>query len=170
MSEPTPILRRIVTGHDTRGNAVFRSVDDIQPEVIKTGDAAFATLWSTAEVPVDLNDETDGRFRDTGLTLNSGSVIRVVDMLPGGESPMHRTNSIDYGVVLSGRVELELDGGAVETCHTGDVIVQRGTIHLWRNPSATEFCRIIFVLTESQGPYLHNGTPLEELKPEDVTE
>lgn len=168
MKTPTPPLRRIVTGHDENGKAVFRSVDSLQPEVIKTGDAAFALIWSTAEVPVDLNDETDGRLRDTGLTLNSGSVIRVVDMLPGGESPMHRTNSIDYGIVVSGRVELELDDGAIEMCHSGDVIVQRGTIHLWRNPSDSELCRIIFVLIEAKSPYLHKGKPLEELKPEGV--
>ena len=158
-------LRRIVTGHDADGRAVFRSIDDLCPETIPSGDAAFATIWSTAEDPVDLNDETDGRSRNVGLTLEGGSVIRVVDMLPGGESPMHRTNSIDYGIVLSGEVELELDDGVVETCRTGDVIVQRGTIHLWRNPSETSPCRIVFVLTESAGPYLQGGKQLEEIKP-----
>jgi len=161
-------FRRIVTGHDSAGRAVFRSVDSLQPEPIASGDANFATIWSTAEVPVDLNDETDGRERSVGLTLEGGSVIRLVDMLPRGESPMHRTNSIDYGIVLSGAVELELDDGAVETCRAGEVIIQRGTIHLWRNPSDTEICRIVFVLTEAAGPYLHDGRPLDELKPEAV--
>ena len=165
MSHRKTPLRRIVTGHDEHGRAVFRSVDELVPERIPSGDAEFALIWTTAEVPVDLNDETDGRERDAGLTLNQGSVIRVVDMLPGGASPMHRTNSIDYGIVLSGAVELELDDGAIELCQAGDVIVQRGTIHLWRNPSTTESCRIVFVLTEAQGPYLHEGKPLEELKP-----
>lgn len=158
-------FRRIVTGHNGQGRAVFRSVDTIVPERIPSGDADFATVWSTGEVPVDLNDETDGLERDVGLTLNKGSVIRVVDMLPGGESPMHRTNSIDYGIVLYGHVELELDDGAVEVCGAGDIIVQRGTIHLWRNPSETETCRIVFALTEAIGPYRHAGQPLEELKP-----
>lgn len=151
MSNQAKPIRRIVTGHDSKGRAVFRSKDVIQPQTIPSGDADFATLWTTAEVPVDLNDETDGRDRDAGLTLNSGSVIRVTDMLPGGESPMHRTNSLDYGIILSGAVELELDDGVVEICRAGDVVVQRGTIHLWRNPSKTETCRIIFVLTEAQG-------------------
>lgn len=158
-------LRRIVTGHDANGRAVFRSIDELVPAEIPSGDAAFATIWSTAEVPADLNDDTDGGSRDVGLTLEGGSVIRVVDMLPGGESPMHRTNSIDYGIVLSGEVELELDDGVVETCRAGDVTVQRGTIHLWRNPSQTSPCRIVFVLTESAGPYLQDGRPLAELKP-----
>ena len=79
----------------------------------------MTTIWSAARLPVDLNDETNGREREVGTTLNGGSVIRVVDMLPGGESPMHRTNSIDYGIVLSGQVELELDDGAVATCNAG---------------------------------------------------
>ncbi|MGA8203097.1 MAG: cupin domain-containing protein [Woeseiaceae bacterium] len=165
MSKTTKPLRRIVTGHDKRGRAVFRSLDALCPEEIPSRDAAFATIWSTAEVPVDLNDETDGRERNVGLTLESGSVIRVVDFFPGGASPMHRTNSIDYGIVLSGEVELELDDGVFETCRTGDVIVQRGTMHLWRNPSRTEICRIVFVLTESKGPFVHDGEPLQELKP-----
>jgi quercetin dioxygenase-like cupin family protein len=158
-------MRRIVTGHNPQGRAVFRAVDELVPKKIPSGDAAFVTVWSTAEVPVNLNDESDGSLRNVGLTLNGGSVIRVVDMLPGGESPMHRTNSIDYGIVLNGKVELELDDGAIEVCGAGDIIVQRGTIHLWRNPSPTEPCRIVFVLTEAIGPYLHKGQPLEELKP-----
>ncbi len=155
----------MVTGHDASGHAVFRSIDELEPETIPSGVAAFATIWSAAEVPVNLNDEVDGAARDVGLTLNGGSVIRVVDMLPGGESPMHRTNSLDYGIVLSGEVELELDDGAFETCRAGDVIVQRGTMHLWRNPSENVPCRIVFVLTEAAGPYVHDGEPLEELKP-----
>ena len=158
-------VRRIVTGHDQNGRAVFRSIDELHPQMIPSGDAAFATIWSSAAVPVDLNDETDGSVRDVGLTLNGGSVIRVVDMLPGGTSPMHRTNSLDFGIVISGEVELELDNGAVEVCRAGDVIVQRGTIHLWRNVSTTAACRIVFALTQATGPYLHNGKPLEELKP-----
>lgn len=165
MTKTTAPFRRIVTGHDAAGRAVFRSDEALVPAVIPSGDAAMSTIWTTAEVPVNLNDETEGRERDAGLTLNGGSVIRVCDMMPGGVSPMHRTNSIDYGIILSGEVELELDDGAICLCRTGDVIVQRGTIHLWRNRSETEICRIVFVLTEAQGPYLHNGEPLEELKP-----
>lgn len=158
-------VRRIVTGHDDSGQAVFRSIDELVTRKIPSGDATFVTVWSTNEVPVDLNDETDGGSRNVGLTLNGGSVIRVVDMLPGGASPMHRTYSIDYGIVLSGEVQLELDGGVVETCGPGDIIVQRGTIHLWRNLSQTQSCRIVFVLIESDGPYRHHVKQLEEIKP-----
>ena len=107
-----PPVRRVVTGHDDRGRAVFRSDDAYPTQLIPSGDAAFALLWTTATVPADNNDETDGRARDAGLTIDAGSVIRIVDMLPGAESPMHRTNSIDYGIVLEGEIELELEDGA----------------------------------------------------------
>jgi len=160
-------FRRVVTGHDPNGNAVFRSDDMFTPEMIPSGDAAFSTVWSTQTVPADCNDARDGKDLPTGLTLERGSVIRITDMLPGEESPMHRTNSIDYGIILEGAIELELDNGVKKTVEAGGIIVQRGTIHLWRNPSADKICRIVFVLVEA-APYLHEGKPLDDLKPEDV--
>jgi quercetin dioxygenase-like cupin family protein len=158
-----PPVQRVVTGHDADGRAVFRSEDVSSTRMIRSGDAAFLLIWTTATVPADNNDETDGRERDAGLTLNQGSVIRIVDMLPGGESPMHRTNSIDYGIVLEGEIELELDDGAKKTIRQGGIIVQRGTNHLWRN-TTDKVCRIAFVLIEAPA-YLHNGVPLAEHKP-----
>ena len=116
---------------------------------VAAGDASMCLIWTAPELPVNNNDQTDGRFRDAGLTLQGGSVIRTVDMYPGEKSPFHRTNSIDYGVVLSGQVELELDDGAKCLLSAGDIVVQRGTLHLWRNPSQTQTCRIVFVLTEA---------------------
>ena len=163
-AHPSPPVRRIVTGHNSDGRAVFVNDESLPVDPIPSGDAAFSLIWTTAKVPADNNDQTDGRTRDAGLTLNQGSVIRIVDMLPGGSSPMHRTNSIDYGIVLSGQVELELDDGVVTTAGPGDIIVQRGTMHLWRNRSATENCRIVFVLIEAK-PVLVNGAPLKEEKP-----
>lgn len=159
-----PPVRRIVTGHNAAGRAVIRSDDLLPVEPIPSGDAAFSLVWTTATVPADNNDETDGRLRDAGLTLHQGSVIRIVDMVPGGTSPMHRSSSIDYGIVLSGAVELELDDGAVTTAQAGDIIVQRGTIHLWRNPSATQVCRIAFVLIEA-APVVVDGVPLPDVMP-----
>lgn len=158
----SPPVRRIVTGHDNVGKAVFRSDDLLPVDPIPSGDAAFSLIWTTASVPADNNDDTDGRRRDAGLTLHQGSVIRIVDMVPGGTSPMHRSSSIDYGIVLSGAVELELDDGAVTIARAGDIIVQRGTIHLWRNPSATEICRIVFVLIEA-APRIVEGKPLPDV-------
>lgn len=159
-----PPIQRVVTGHDENGRSVFKSEDVKPTKKIPTGDAAFLLIWTTETVPADNNDETDGRERDAGLTINQGSVIRVVDMLPGKESPMHRTNSIDYGIILSGEIELELEDGHKKTVREGGIIIQRGTNHLWRN-TTDKPCRIAFILIEAPA-YLHNGQPLLEDKPE----
>ncbi|OYY91644.1 MAG: cupin [Sphingomonas sp. 28-66-16] len=156
-------VQRIVTGHDAAGRSIFKSEDAASPSMIASGDATFLLVWTTERVPADNNDETDGRDRDAGLTLDRGSVIRIVDMMPGRQSPMHRTNSIDYGIVLDGEIEIELDDGATRTVRQGGVIVQRGTIHLWRNTTDRP-CRIAFVLIEAAA-YRHDGQPLPEIKP-----
>jgi quercetin dioxygenase-like cupin family protein len=158
-----PAVQRVVTGHDANGRAVFKSEDVSPTKLIPSGDASFLLIWTTQTVPADNNDETDGRLRDAGLTLNQGSVIRIVDMLPGKESPMHRTNSIDYGIILKGEIELELEDGAKRTVHEGGIIIQRGTNHLWRNVT-NEPTRIAFILIEAPA-YVHNGQPLAEHKP-----
>ena len=161
-----PLVQRVVTGHDAAGLACFKSEDFSPTKLIPTGDAAFLLLWTTEAVPADNNDETDGRERDVGTTLVGGSAFRIVDMLPGKQSPMHRTNSIDYGIVLKGEIELELEDGRKKTVGEGGVVVQRGTNHLWRNVS-DQPCRIAFILIEAPA-YLHGGVPLAEAKPEQV--
>lgn len=161
-----PPIQRVVTGHNAEGRACFKSEDVKEPQLVPTGDANFLLLWTTETVPADNNDETDGRDRDVGTTLKGGSAFRIVDMLPGGESPFHRTNSIDYGIVLEGEIELELEDGRKKTVGKHGVIIQRGTNHLWRN-TTDKPCRIAFILIEAPA-YLHNGEPLEEYKPEKV--
>ena len=157
-------VRRVVTGHDPEGRAIFLSDRAYDPVDIPSGDAAFALVWTAPDLPVDNNDPTDGRERDAGLTLHGGSVIRVTDMYPGQQSPFHRTSSLDYGIVLSGQLELELDDGAKTLLRPGDIVIQRGTMHLWRNPSTTETCRIVFVLTEATAAEV-NGVALAPRHP-----
>ena len=77
---------------------------------------------------------------------------------------MHRTNSLDYGIVLSGSIELELDDGAVTLIEEGSIIIQRGTIHAWRNPSADTPVRVAFVLLDAI-PVTVDGTPLPDILP-----
>jgi len=154
-------IRRIVTGHTTEGTAIFTSDEEFETVIIPSGDAAMSTLWTTASVPADCNDTIDGAKRDAGTTLKGGSVIRIVDMLPGASSPLHRTDSIDYGIIISGEIELELENKVSKKIGAGEIIIQRGTLHKWRNPSETEICRIVFVLIEAK-PYEINGIPLPE--------
>lgn len=93
--------------------------------------------------------------------IPGGTVLRLVDMPPGGQSPMHRTVSLDYGVVLDGSVELILDSGEKRVMERGDMSVQRGTIHAWRNMSDTAWARMLYILQESE-PILVEGKGLGE--------
>ena len=77
---------------------------------------------------------------------------------------MHRTSSIDYGVVLAGEIELELEDGIKTIVGPHSIIVQRGTNHKWRNPSQSSFARVAFVLIEAPA-YVSNRGNLEEVKP-----
>jgi quercetin dioxygenase-like cupin family protein len=60
----------------------------------------------------------------------------------------HRTDSIDYAVVMSGEIDMELDGTSVHL-KAGDVLVQRGTIHNWVN-KGTAPCVIAFTLVSAK--------------------
>ncbi|KAK8160894.1 hypothetical protein BKA80DRAFT_276242 [Phyllosticta citrichinensis] len=70
----------------------------------------------------------------------------MVDMPPGATSPMHRTISLDYGVVLEGDVELILDSGEKRLMKRGDISIQRGTNHAWKNMSDEHWARMLYVL------------------------
>jgi len=78
-------------------------------------------------------------------------MFRAVDFGPGYACALHRTTSLDYGIILEGEVEMELDSGEKKLLHRGDVVVQRATMHLWRNASKTEWARMFFVLYGAEG-------------------
>jgi len=61
---------------------------------------------------------------------------------------MHRTWTVDYGVVIEGEIHLVLDRGEV-LLKPGSVVVQRGTHHAWANRSG-RVCRMLFVLVDGQ--------------------
>jgi quercetin dioxygenase-like cupin family protein len=157
-------IRRIVTAHDTAGKSVVIK-DDQVPVAHFPGaedwDARSALVWTTGAVPADNVDDLVGSERPSGATLNGGSVVRVTELGPGFVSAMHRTLSIDYVAVLSGELELELDGGTVVRLQQGDVVVQRGTNHLWRNPSQDTPCRFLASMIEAE-PISIAGQTLEQ--------
>lgn len=149
-------IRRVVTGHDADGSAVFKADEWLDMrrvglhEIKEAAEdpAYFGKLWTSVQSPADINDDTDGALRASGLTLPGGSVLRIVDMPPHHRSPMHRTQSLDYGLVLVGRAVLELDAGRRVALSAGDVVVQRGTIHAWLNET-DEWARLAFVLLDA---------------------
>ena len=137
-------LRRVVTGHDSDGRAVVR-IDEICRNVVshRPGHQS-CVVWSTESFPTDNSDARDGGTRPVATTDPGGTVFRVIEYQPGVAPRNHRTDSVDYAVVLSGEIEMEMDGTLVHL-RAGDVLVQRGTIHNWTN-RGSEPCVIAFVL------------------------
>ena len=141
-------VHRIVTGHDAEGNAVV-SIDDMVSGELRRPGTTAAVVWTTEGFPVDNTVEGDQARRPVGTTLDNGTVFRVIQFDPGNAGRMHRTDSVDYAVVLSGEIDMELDAGKSVHVRAGDVIVQRGTIHNWVN-TGTEPCVIAFVLIHAR--------------------
>jgi mannose-6-phosphate isomerase-like protein (cupin superfamily) len=137
-------IRRVVTGHNEQGKAVVQ-FDEISDNVISRRPGhASAVIWSTDTFPSDLADTADAAQRKVDTALSSGTVFRVARFDPGVAGRMHRTTSLDYAVVISGAIDMELDEGEVRL-NAGDVLVQRGTLHNWIN-RGVEPCIIAFVL------------------------
>ncbi|KAJ5774887.1 Cupin 2 conserved barrel [Penicillium paradoxum] len=166
---PLPFIRRFITTHNTEGEAVFIShaqVPDYLPSTPTGEDGEIALLYATTNVPTSVDAEADVAMYDEflhqppGITVDGGTAFRLIDLRPGKSTPMHRTVSIDYGVVIEGEVDLLLDSGASRQMHRGDVSVQRGTAHSFRNRSNSEWCRMLFVYLPMQKLSI-NEKPLE---------
>jgi len=142
------IPRRVVTGHDHGGVSVF-AADGPVPVVRTAPDGAlFYEVWCTDAMPVPIPaDEPDPTV--TAVTVPpapGGTKIRINEFPAGVVSPVHRTQSVDYGIVLDGEVVLVLDHSET-VLRAGDVVVQRGTSHRWENRSAAT-ARVAFILVD----------------------
>jgi quercetin dioxygenase-like cupin family protein len=141
-------LRRIVTGHDANGRAVVK-IDEVSKNLISSRPGSTAcVVWTSESFPVDNTGDTDEGLRKVGTTLNNGTVFRVVEFAPGVAPRVHRTDSVDYAVVMSGEIDMELDDSVIHL-KAGDVLVQRGTIHNWIN-RGSEACVIAFILINAK--------------------
>lgn len=163
-------LYRHITTHNDDGKAVFsNSLSHEAPSrEVMDGEMRFSLMYTNPSFPVDMaNDKDISVYMDylatpPGITIPGGSVCRVCDYPPGYLTPMHRTQSLDFGVVLEGEIELVLDSGETRLLKRGDVAVQRGTNHAWRNVSPDDmvdgkkvpkWARMFYVL--------QNATPIE---------
>jgi quercetin dioxygenase-like cupin family protein len=144
---PTPI-RRVVTGHDRDGKAIVL-IDDITPATSTRPGTQASVVWTTQGFPVNNDTSEDTSGNASGTTLKGGTVFRIVEFGPGNHPRNHRTDSIDYAVVMHGEIDMELDDGLVVHVRAGDVLVQRGTIHNWAN-NGTEPCLIAFMLIDAK--------------------
>jgi quercetin dioxygenase-like cupin family protein len=137
-------LRRVITGHDAAGRAIV-TIDEMVGNAAPTRPGTSASVvWTTDGFPVNNDGTDDGAARKVSTSEGNGTVFRVIEFAPGVAPRNHRTDSIDYAVVVSGEIDMLLDDTEVHL-KAGDVLVQRGTIHNWVN-RGTAPCVIAFVL------------------------
>jgi quercetin dioxygenase-like cupin family protein len=146
-----PPIRRVVTGHD--GSVAKVLVDSPASNAKSRSPGTVSTLiWSTDRSPAAIPAGT--AIEDMGARIlgtpppPNGTRFAVIDFPPGNEPHMHRTETIDYVVVLEGEIEMDLDDSTVKL-KAGDVMVQRGTNHAWANRSSSR-ARVAFVLIDAE--------------------
>ena len=141
--------RRVITGLDADGRSC----------VLIDGPSSMV-VWSTGDTPADNSGSGDaggGTFRFPV----SGTLFAFSDFPPGKGSPMHSTDTIDYIVVVSGEVFFITETGET-LLRAGDVLVDRGIVHAWRNDS-DQPCRMLIVLCPSH-PVGKGATVAGEVK------
>jgi hypothetical protein len=157
-------VNRFVTGHDESGKSVFLSAGPPPQFHGHEGPAArgvaFFEVWNTDAMPVKIGSVEPREPNDRPLALPppaNGTILRILDIHPGhtenlppradGRPPgMHRTRTLDYGILIEGELYLLLDD-AEALMLPGDVAIQRGTIHAWENRS-DKVARIAFILID----------------------
>ncbi|KAM0543472.1 hypothetical protein ACHAPJ_012270 [Fusarium lateritium] len=175
ISNGLPTVNRFITTHDSNGKSFYSK--DLQESMtfwtVDVGDGysgEFELGYVTDGLPVLLKDDKDlSSFKEaysnkenSGLVKHGGTVLRYCDIPPGSRSPMHRTVSLDYGILISGELDCLLDSGEVRTIRPGDVVIQRGTMHQWYNRSR-EWARIVFILFHAS-PVEIDGQQLGEVQ------
>ena len=169
-------VRRVVTGHDSNGKAVFASDEVVPPvQTALSPTSSFHVLWAGDEAPRFPDDGTRppfttyfppvGGFRfglftlpphgepapgpdvDIAAALNelNTALPGLLDHMEPADPGMHTTATVDFEVVLSGEVGLELDDGASVHLHPGDTVVQNGTRHRWSNPGDEPATLAVFI-------------------------
>jgi quercetin dioxygenase-like cupin family protein len=148
-------VRRIVTGHDSQGKAVVATDE----RLAGTGAAgrtgiSRVDVWSTDKMPID-NSDAAAELQRKGFVVRHnyvgsghGNVVRITEFAPGAPKFMHRTETLDYAILLSGECDLELDDGKSVHLKQGDIVVQRGTMHAWVNNGSAP-CVFAFILIDA---------------------
>ncbi|MFT3905442.1 MAG: cupin domain-containing protein [Steroidobacteraceae bacterium] len=157
----TKPARRVVTGHDAQGKSVVLS-DGMPPNVrTKNTGVDFVEIWHTSgavpSITADEPEPTDGPLAvppphpGTRIRFNDfypGHILKLPPRADGRHRMMHRTRSIDYGIVLEGEIYLIMDDSEV-LLRAGDVVIQRGTDHAWENRTQ-QVCRMAFILVGAE--------------------
>lgn len=171
-------VRRIITGHDAEGRSIFLQDDAapnvFAPKTL--AGLSLTDLWETPSVPASNKGTDDAVVRPFKLEPpKNGTVFRIVEFPPDSvlatagdiskifeeigsphakdrKNPrhpgFHKTNSVDYAIVIEGEIWAMMDEGET-LMKQGDVLIQRGTNHAWSNRTSAP-ARVAFILIDAQ--------------------
>ncbi|HWE74056.1 MAG TPA: cupin domain-containing protein [Stellaceae bacterium] len=154
MTDPFPPIRRIVTGHDDKGVAKVLWEDfatNAKPSR-RPGGGKSTLIWSSDRMPMAMPigekiEDEGARILGTAPPPN-GTRFCVIDFPANAPGTMHRTETVDYVLVLFGEIDMDMDDSTVHL-KAGDILIQRGTNHSWVNRSDKP-ARVAFVLIDAQ--------------------
>ena len=120
-------VRRIVTGHDADGKAIVASDEEMTGVASPSRPGiSRCEIWSADKMPVDNSEGAAAEAQRKGFVVRhnyvgsgQGNVCRIVEFSPGGTPFMHRTETLDYAILLKGECDLELDDGKTGAHETG---------------------------------------------------
>lgn len=174
------MVRRVVTGVSSSGKPVIVSDGEPPRtcQYAHTPGFARSVVWNTtapaapsADPTASLKSFVPAPGETIALTVTfppasvyadpawdpAAAAAEQLEVIPGlaecfePDNPgMHTTPTVDYGVVLGGEIVLDLDGGETAVLGPGDLVVQNGTRHAWRN-EGTEPATVFFVLIGAGG-------------------
>jgi mannose-6-phosphate isomerase-like protein (cupin superfamily) len=174
--------KRYITAHGANGESIFHtgvsepvvmygesiknaSKKAAGAEMSPTASSSSCIAYTTSKPPILLADNVDIEAYSVHQSANAtlplpftfpgGTTTHYSEIGPGLVTPMHRTVSIDQIVVLQGTLELILDSGEKRVLERGDMVVQRGTMHAWRNPSETDWVRFFAVVQPIEQIEIH---------------
>lgn len=150
MTRVPPNIRRVVTGHDGQGRSIVISDAALAEHRFPSESMISTHVWATGQAPADMDVEDDGRGSLRGTApAHGGTRIGVLDIAPSEQAgALHRTDTIDYVICMAGEVEMQLDDATVRL-KSGDILVQRGTMHAWINRGQAP-ARLVYVLIDGQ--------------------
>lgn len=152
-------VRRVLTGHDRAGRSIILE-DGLAPNVKEMASMpglALTDLWETTRAPASNEGSRDAARRRVRLEPPAqGTILRIVEFPPdsqwrdsadsleafqsigaahasdrsSADPMMHKTATVDYIIVLKGKIHAIMDTGEVKL-KAGDILVQRGTNHSW---------------------------------------
>jgi quercetin dioxygenase-like cupin family protein len=144
-----PTFRRVVTGHDANGTPVIWMDGNATNHKFPSAKISSTLMWSTEESPTQLlSDEDEGARILGSAPPANGSRFTMMEFQPGNAAHLHRTDTVDYVICVTGEIDMFVDDTQYITLRAGDVLIQRGTYHSWANRSDKP-CRLAVVLLDA---------------------